>query len=366
MILQAKNVHNWIKQKQHTNSQAVLFYGSNQGLALDFAQALRHAILEDDSDDPFVFVPLQGETLTSEPQLLLSHAYSIALNGKERLIWVKNGGDFLHKPMQTLLKATKKANTIIITCSRLDKRSSLRQLFEQEKRCAIVPCYSEYSHQTIDYIRHLLHHADKSMDHGTLQFLTAFLGEERHVTKREVEKMVLYVGNKRHITYDDCVACLRQDMHALTAQTIAFHIGKGDVAQTNALLDKAQEQAMPLPMLMRSTGNHFMRLYQCLSMMDAGTSRTQAMMSLRPPVFFQDKQAFEEQLSRWSSTNIMHAIARLTQGEITSKSGGYDAHETKSKQILLGIARLAQTSAARHQREDIGTHTLRQSRRLVT
>ena len=336
MIVRPTAFESWLRE--HADSvRAVIIYGSNHGLIQHYARTVQHRWLgAEHADDAFRFVPLDGTTLKAFPQQLIDEARSPALDGARRVIWVKGGGDFLSKPLEQLAELTID-NHLIITCERLDKRSTLRSLAEQDGHLAIVACYDEQASSLSAYIDSVMRAHNKTLEPQARGFLVRSLHSERHEARNQLDKILLYSGEGEPITLAVCEACLTQH-EAVATNPIAFAVALHDAVTLSSLLAKAQDQGLAMPSILRGVANHFMRLYQCLALMQDGTPLAQTLYRLKPPVFFRDETSFKKQLTLWSVERAQRALAVLTQSEMISKSGE-STSTLQAHRRLISLAR---------------------------
>ena len=105
-------------------------------------------------------------------------------------------------------------------------------------------------------------------------------------------------------------------------------------------LDRAFRQGESPIMIQRLALGYFQRLHLAVVRNAAGRSPTDAVKSLRPPVFFKAVESLTRQTARWSPEAAARALARLGEAEIHCKSTGYPA-EAECGQALIDVARMA-------------------------
>ena len=79
---------------------------------------------------------------------------------------------------------------------------------------------------------------------------------------------------------------------------------------------------MPAPVILRSVGGHFHRLYLVASLVAEGETLEGALKQLRPPIFWKDRSAFTGQVRAWQKNELSKALQRLLDAERLSKSSG--------------------------------------------
>ena len=316
--------------------KAITIHGSNQGLIAAHAKRLCRAVIADESDDAFQLVLLATHEFKKNNYDLLAEAQSLALNGHKRLIWLKDGGDFLTKTIKELASIDTDTNVVIITCPQLTKKSSLRQLCETADNLALLACYDETDLSVQAYSDSVVKKYHKTLSARARALLSQHFATERYELQHQLEKIILYSGNNDLISEDDCAAVITPPTTLQTHQ-IAFAVGLGDSAKLTQLLHHAKEQALPMPTIIRATVNHFIRLYQCLAQIEEGSNVQQALKRLRPPLFFKDEPLFRKQLRLWQADSILEAITILSEGEIISKQNALTA-KTHSQHKLFTVA----------------------------
>ena len=287
-------------------------------------------------DDAFQLVTLAAHDLKKNSHDLLAEAQSLALNGQKRVIWLKDGGDFLTKTIKDLATIDADTNCVIITCAQLVKKSSLRQLCETADNLALLACYDETDMSVQAYIDAVVTKNHKTLSARARTLLSQHFSAERYELQNQLEKIILYSGNNDMISEDDCAAIMTPPT-SLQSHHIAFAVGLGESAKLAQLLQRAKEQALPMPSIIRATVNHFIRLYQCLAHIEDGETLQQALRRLRPPLFFKDEPLFRKQLTLWQADSALRAIALLSEGEIISKQHALTA-KTHSEHKLLTVA----------------------------
>jgi DNA polymerase-3 subunit delta len=171
-------------------------------------------------------------------------------------------------------------------------------------------------------------------DPAALSWLATRLGEDRMQTRREVEKLALYVGPGGRVDEEAALAC--------GGEGAAFDLDEALMAATAgeaALADRAltaafAEGANPVQVL-RAALRHVQRLHEAtVAGGDSGV--------LRPPVFFRHKAAFDRALRIWSPAALEGVGAALLEAEKRTKTTAFrDADVTLARAALAAIARQA-------------------------
>ena len=333
-------------------AQAVLVYGPDQGLVRERADCLTRAVAEDLAD-PFRVAELSAGQLQDDPARLGDEAAALSLTGGRRVVRLRDAGDALATTLSDFLADPVGDALIVVEGGDLPARSSLRKLFEGAGNGAALACYRDDSRSLMKLIRETLGAAGLEIAPEALDFLAANLGGDRQLTRRELEKLVLYKGEAgsapttgRRIELDDALA-LVGDSAALTLDDLAFALADGDLAGLERSMRRAlAEGAAPIGLL-RAAARHLLRLHIVAGTSAAGTPMEDALRRLRPPVFWKLKARFVGQAGRWSPERLSRALARFVEAESESKRSGAPAEALTARALLEVAANAPRGKTAR-------------------
>ena len=336
MKIPARNVESFLANVDESLA-AVLLYGPDAGLVHERADRLAAAVAGDASD-PFRVSEVTPERLRDQPSLLMDEGAALTFGGGRRVVRLRAAADGLAASIAEFQKASPGGGLLIAESDELGPRSSLRQLFEAAGNGAALPCYRDEGADLARFIvgelqREGLQLADEARD-----YLATALGGDRAISRREIEKIVAYMGpppDGGRVELADALACVG-DSTALSVDDLIFAIGDGDLPAVEKLTGRVlQEGGAPVTIL-RATARHFLRLH----LVACAGDRERAIRSLRPPVFYKFLPSLQEQVRRWTPARLHQALGRLIRAEADCKTTGAPA-ETLCRRALLEIATLA-------------------------
>ena len=311
----------------------VVVHGPDAGLVAERSDQLVRAYVRD-PDDPFCVVQLSPAELSRNPASLADEAAAMPFGGGVRVVRVRDADDSTVKALKTHLDAPAPDSFVVLTAGELSTRSKLRQLAEKAGNAAALPCYQDEGRGLAQLAERILGEHGLSISRDALAHLTTHLGSDRQVTRRELEKLALYVGSGR-VEPQHVQACLG-DTAAVTLDDLAFACGDGDTVRLERAFQRAVAEGAHPVQIVRRTARHFQRLHTV-----AATGATEsAADALRPPVFWKHKRHFLTQANAWPMQRLGVVIRELLQAEITLKTGSGLA-ETRASRYLLRIARQA-------------------------
>lgn len=326
MKLTNRNIPAYMRQPSDGHV-AVLVYGPDSGLVRERSEALAKLIVPDLSD-PFRVAEFSGDALGDDPQRLADEAAALSFTGGRRVIRLRRAGDkppALVKALKAFLSAPEGDAFIVIDAGDLSGRSGLRKLFEGAKNAAALPCYADDPDMVADLIEASCQKEGWRIEPDAKAFMVDHLGNDRQVTRNEIEKLLLYKGkpsaDDQVVTLDDVRECAG-DNAAESLDDVIQAVGLGNLDGMDHALNQAIAAGNDPIMILRSMQRHFLRLHLAAGYMAQGRSPDDAMKALRPPVFFKAVPGFRRQLQQWPVPTLNRALNILTQAEIQVKSSG--------------------------------------------
>jgi DNA polymerase-3 subunit delta len=303
--------------------RAVLLYGPDAGLVRERADALVR-LVAGDLADPFRVAEIAASALRDDPARLADEAAAMALTGGRRAVRVRDAADSLAGVFESFLADAAGDALVVVEAGNLPTRGKLRALFEAAGNTAAIGCYADDGRALQAVVRETLAARRIRVTADAMAYLLANLGADRMVSRAELEKLALYVGDGGEATLADAVATVG-DSAAMTLEDLAFAAAGGDLAGLSRALDRVwREGAAPVAVL-RSCARHMQRLHRAAGEIAEGRPVEAAMKTLKPPVFFKQNDAFRAQLRHWPSAALGAALARLTEAEVQCKTTGLPA-----------------------------------------
>ena len=273
--------------------------------------------------------------------------------GGERLIRIRNGGEAAAKAVDHLLTQVEADHLtsnalVVIEGGDLKKTNTLRKRCEASPRAAAIGCYTESGRDIAETIRTLLADDDIQIDDDAVAFLAARLGEDRGITRAEIEKLILYAGPKSvrggapvRLTRADVAQSL-VDSTTDSTFDIADAVLSGRPAALSDRLYRAQNAGVSTMAMAIILQKRLNRLLTARQKMADGMGPNAAMKAMRPPIFFAEQERFLDQLNRWPDRALAAAVRDLFEADLAAKRTGAPQREILERCFL----RLA-TGAAR-------------------
>ena len=314
-----------------------LAYGPDGGLVRESAQRLIRYLSGDDPASANVTI-FDGPELTADPSLLVLEARSVSLFGGKRIIRVRNATKALVMPL-TDLRDDPGGTAIVLEADNLPPRDALRALVEAAKLGRALPCYPDSDETLVALMRESFNQAGIRVDQDVIPTLREILGNDREITRREIEKLVFYAAKSKTLTRED-VLLLCADNGALAIDAILDATGGGHAEKLEMALNRALAANINPQQLLAMLTNHFANLRRWRTEVDGGKTPRAVLDGLKPKPHFSRVSALEQQLRLWSDSALALASDRLLQATSDSRRRPALA-ETVLRRTTLALCMLA-------------------------
>jgi len=315
--------------------RAILIYGHDRGLIQERSRSLAEKYAPD-INDPFSVTSLNGDDIAKDPSLLIDSAGAMPPMGGVRLVRVHQlGGSGLNACKTLLENPPAESITICTGGEDLNTKSALVKLFEQHDQAAALGCYADTNQSLGQLVAEVFRQHNIKTDSSTMGWITAQLGADRMASRSEIDKLVLLAGPDGTLTLDAAQHALG-DGTAISVNDAIHAAASGNVKSLSTALSRLQQNAIAGEQVLRSGQMYFQRLFRIAAAMETGLPRDQAMNSVKPPVFFNEKRMVETHLQSWSAPRCRRAIDRLVEAEQQSRHG--IAADTAAAQALMALA----------------------------
>ena len=315
-----------------------LVYGPNSGKVREVARRIVAAIAGS-LDDPFRVVEIDDQSLSDDPARLADELRSMAMGGGGRAIWIADAGQGLAARVGSLDFEHAGDNRIVAEAGNLPKSSRLRTLFETSRRLHAIACYED----TVDDLNELIDAAAAAegltIADDARGRLLGLLGNDRGLSRSEVDKVVLYCRGRGTITLAD-VDAVASDKASVGLDSFADAVFCGETAAADLLLSRFFESGEPGARALSALGFHAAVLQRLALEVEVGTPQMSAIRAARPPLFFSRHGKVSDQLRLWNPETL--AAAAETTAKAVQQTREFPVLENQiAGRAALTLARMA-------------------------
>ncbi len=307
--------------------RAVLVYGADIGLVRERSTALLGAVV-DDPTDPFRVTVVEASELRADPPRLADEAAAMSLVGGRRVVQVRNADDSVTPRFRDFLADPLGDALIIADAGELTGRSALRRLFEAAENAVAIACYHDDDRSLPVVIADLLRTQGLTASADAKAYLVDYLGGDRHLTHREIEKLALYVGARNADAASPCVvelsavqACVG-DSAVISLDDLAYAVGDGDLPAVERAFTRGLQEGAPPIRALRAVARHFENMHLVAGLTTQGRPIDAAIKALKRPIFWRYATRFRTQAGAWPMATLGYAIGRLQDVEAACKRTG--------------------------------------------
>ena len=317
---------------------AVLLYGTDAGLVGERA-ALLSKRLADRENPPGEIIRLDDADLENDPDRIFVELQTTPMFGGRKIVRATAGRRVTAAALKPLIEEAKLEGYLIVEAGNLRPDDSLRALFEQSRAAAAVGCFADEARDLDAVIRETFAASKAQITPEAKRLLMMRLGADRALSRAEIDKLALYAHGKPVIDEDDVEAVVG-DAAGLALDRIVMAAASGQMATALAECDRSVAAGESPQSVIVALQRHFLRLHRIRAGLDGGRSMDEVMRSLRPPPFFKQRQALEEQGRSWSLPKLDAALARIAAAAKAARLNSA-MEGTLVEQLLLDLGGIA-------------------------
>ena len=321
--------------EQHINQPAknifaYLIYGMDEGRISETARRLAQNWSAKFGDGGEI-IRIDERALSENPDIIAIELRSVSMFGGYSVIRV-HLNNRIKPDMIKELVALEPENLLIIEAGNLKPSSAIRKLFETSKSAAAIPCYIDEQRDIARLIDQEIIQNGFRLSSPARKLLAQSLGADHGISRQELVKLTLYADGKPEISIEDIEAIIGDSSQLAYDQMIAS-IMSGNSTTALSQLDRLLASGQSSAGLLTILGRHLTRLYKTRAMMESGRSAKDAVLALRPPVHFKQRDSMIQQAASLDLAAVKKAIATVQ--ETVSRSRQHSDMETTSIERMI-------------------------------
>lgn len=321
----------------------LLLWGDDAGAIRQSAQAAV-AASGVDVDDPFASEKLTLTDLLAQPSRLAESATTLGFGGGRRLIQLTGiGGEESASHLSILTEAVKGlmeqpdlsgALVVLPIPHVLEKTSAIVKAVEGHPHGLSVRFFLPTARDLAQWLQGAFSAAGKRPDGDAMALLTDSLGADREQAQREVEKLLLYIGEAETITADDVRASLSGAVPA-DAFRLTEAVASRDVRNTDRLIRLLTEEGEDLNTAFSLTISHLGKLRKAQDLKQQGKTDDELLQAAgkvkAPP---SAKAAYLQQVKAYPANRLATLPTYALETLAAARSGTLDGHLVLSRALL--------------------------------
>jgi DNA polymerase-3 subunit delta len=300
--------------------KGALIFGSDFGVVQETAAKITKLIVSDIHDD-FSVCRIVPSQLRETPSLLLDEGNSVLLMGGRRLIWLRDAENHALEAVDSFVTHIQTDSFLLITADNLTKSSGLRTFCEGHPDILTIACYPDEAKDVAVFIRETLGEQGISVDPKALSLLVERLNENRLATRRELEKLIVYLGDKKTVTKEDVIAVVT-DTTNTSLDLFCCAVAEGNQKNADRAASLLLSNGENPVGLVRVLINHFNLLLMASDILNDGANLEVAVKKILKPAQFRLEETIKRQLMIWKKEFIFKVLELLLDTEQQIKRTG--------------------------------------------
>ena len=304
-----------------------LFYGDNEG----FKEEVIKNLFEKKYLDK-VYRYEEKEILDSVNNFFNS-ILTKSFFDNEKLIVINRATDKIKEIIEELIEKEPKDITVIINSKNLEKKSTLRKIFEKEKSIICVPFYED-NNQTLNSIISLFFRNRKiPISQQLINILIERSRGDRKNLNNELQKIDSFTLNKKNLNIEEIIQLTNLADNYDASQLVDHSLVK-NTRKTITILNENNYSDEDNIIIIRTLLAKLKRLVKIYDLVDKKNNIEKAISECKPPIFWKDKPLVTQQIKSWEKDHLINLIYKTNEIEFLIKKNSSVAKNILSDFII--------------------------------
>jgi DNA polymerase-3 subunit delta len=270
-------------------------------------------------------IGIAGSDLKSDPARLADEAASISLFGGARYIWVEPAGDEVTPAVEALIEASSAGNPVVIVAGSLKPTSRLLKLALASPCAMAFASYVPDGRDADKLVLEMAREQGLDMRPDIARRIADSSGANRAIIAQELKKFAIFVDaapDRPQQIDHDVLDALGAASEEGDLSRLVDSVSGGDTAALQAELLRLSSEGIEGIPLIRAMLRRMTLLSKLRAEVDKGNSVDAVMASQGKSLFWKEKPAVAQQLSRWRADMLAKGMGRLLDAERQVKAPG--------------------------------------------
>ena len=294
------------------NYKFYLFYGDNEGLKEENIKNLFEKNYKDKIHR------YEEKEILDDINIFFNNIFNKSFFDNEKLIIINRATDKIKTIIEELMEKKPEDIQIILNSKNLEKKSSLRKLFEKEKSIACIPFYED-NNQTLNSIISLFFRNKKiPISQQLINVLVERSRGDRKNLNNELEKIENFSLNKKNLNIQEIIK-LTNIADNYSASELVDHSLAKNTRKTVTILGENNYSDEDNIIIIRTLLAKLKRLVKIHELVEEKNNIEQAITACKPPIFWKDKPLVTQQIRSWKKDGLEQLIYKTNEIELLVK-----------------------------------------------
>jgi len=294
------------------NYNFYLFYGDNEGL-------------KEDTIKNFFLKKYQNKIHRYEEKEILdniddfyNNVFTKSFFDNEKLIIINRVTDKIREIIEELIEKKTEDIQFILNSKNLEKKSTLRKLFEKQKSIVCIPFYED-NNQTLNSIISLFFRNKKiPISQQLINVLVERSRGDRKNLNNELEKIENFSLNKKNLNIEEIIKLTNLADNYSASELVDHSLAK-NTRKTVTIMGENNYSDEDNIIIIRTLLAKLKRLVKIYELVDEKNNIEQAISACKPPIFWKDKPLVIQQIRSWKKDGLEQLIYKTNEIELLVK-----------------------------------------------
>ena len=304
------------------NYKFYLFYGDNEGSK---EEAIKKVFEQNYLDKIYRY---EEKEILDNIDNFFNSILTRSFFDNEKLIIINRATDKIRETIEGLIEKNPEDIKIILNSKNLEKKSTLRKIFEKEKSIICVPFYED-NNQTLNSIISLFFRNKKiPISQQLINVLIERSRGDRKNLNNELEKIDAYLLNKKNLNLEEIIKLTNLAENYNASELVDHSLAK-NTRKTVTILNENNYSDEDNIIIIRTLLAKLKRLVKIHELVEEKNNIEQAVSASKPPIFWKDKPLVIQQIRSWKKEHLKDLIYKTNDIEFLIKK-----NSTIAKNIL--------------------------------
>jgi len=294
------------------NHKFYLFYGENEGLKEETIKNLFEKNYQDKIHR------YEEKEIIDNINNFFNSVLTKSFFDNDKLIIINRATDKIRTIIEDLIEKNPDDLQIILNSKNLEKKSTLRKLFEKEKSILCIPFYQD-NNQTLNSIISLFFKNKKiPISQKLINVLIERSRGDRKNLNNELEKVENFSLNKKNLSIEEIIKLTNLADNYSASELVDHSLAK-NTRKTVTILSENNYSDEDNIIIIRTLLAKLKRLVKIYELVDEKNNIEQAISACKPPIFWKDKPLVTQQLQSWDKNLLKDLIYKTNEIELLVK-----------------------------------------------
>jgi DNA polymerase III subunit delta len=294
------------------NYKFFLFYGDNEGLK---EENIKNLFEKNYQNKIYRY---EEKEVLDNIDIFFNSILTKSFFDNEKLIIVNRTTDKIRTTIEDLIEKNPKDIKIILNSKNLEKKSTLRKLFEKEKSILCIPFYED-NNQTLNSIVSLFFRNKKiPISQQLINVLIERSKGDRKNLNNELEKIENFLLNKKNLKIEEIIKLTNLADNYSASELVDQSLAK-NTRKTITILNENNYSDEDNIIIIRTLLAKLKRLVKIYELIDEKNNVEQAISACKPPIFWKDKPLVTQQIRSWKKEHLKNLIYKTNEVELLIK-----------------------------------------------